>query len=100
MSYPGESKVAGDWSLDRDASAPSETPSAALAMDLSIDLEPEDDGRWVAAIPELPGVIVYGLDRDDAIRKAGALALRTLADRVERGDAPAESLSVSFCLGE
>ena len=53
---------------------------------MRIDVDREDDGRWIAEIPELPGVIVYGPTRDAAISKAKALALRILADRIEHGE--------------
>ena len=53
---------------------------------MKIEIEREDDGRWIAEIPELPGVIVYGGSRTEAISKAEALALRVLADRLEHGE--------------
>jgi predicted RNase H-like HicB family nuclease len=53
---------------------------------MRIELDREDDGRWIAEIPELPGVMVYGSTRDAAISKAKALALRVLADRLEHGE--------------
>ena len=55
-------------------------------MCLSVILDREDDGRWVAEIPELPGVLVYGRTEDDAITKVKALGLRVLADRIENGE--------------
>ena len=53
---------------------------------MTIEVDREDDGRWIAEIPELPGVMVYGSTRDAAISKAKALALRVLADRLEHGE--------------
>jgi predicted RNase H-like HicB family nuclease len=53
---------------------------------MKIEIEKEDDGRWIAEIPELPGVAVYGDSRNEAISKAEALALRVLADRLEHGE--------------
>ena len=53
---------------------------------MSIEIERETDGRWIAEVPELPGVMVYGDTRDDAIAKVKALALRVLADRLEHGE--------------
>ena len=50
---------------------------------MKIEIEREEDGRWIADIPELPGVMVYGETRNRAIAKAQALALRVLADRLE-----------------
>ncbi len=53
---------------------------------MRIEIEREEDGRWIAEIPTLPGVIAYGASEDEAIRKAKALALRTVADRIEHGE--------------
>jgi predicted RNase H-like HicB family nuclease len=53
---------------------------------MKIEIEREEDGRWIAEIPELPGVMVYGDNRNEAIAKAEALALRVLADRLEHGE--------------
>ncbi len=54
---------------------------------LQVAAEHEDDGRWIAEIAELPGVICYGSSRSDAVARAEALALRVLADRLEHGEA-------------
>ena len=53
---------------------------------LRIEFEREDDGRWIAEIPSLPGVMAYGATQDEAQAKVEALALRTLADRREHGE--------------
>ncbi len=53
---------------------------------MKIEIEREEDGRWIAEIPELPGVMVYGGSRNEAISKAEAFALRVLADRLEHGE--------------
>jgi predicted RNase H-like HicB family nuclease len=53
---------------------------------MKIEVEREEGGRWIAEIPELPGVMVYGDSRNEAISKAEALALRVLADRLENGE--------------
>ena len=53
---------------------------------MKIEVEPEEDGRWIAEVPELPGVMGYGQTREDAIAKVEALALRILADRLEHGE--------------
>ena len=55
-------------------------------MCLTVDLDREEDGRWVAEVSELPGVLAYGQTEDDAIAKVKALALRVLADRIEYGE--------------
>ena len=62
-------------------------------MALTIELDREEDGRWIAEIPQLPGVMAYGADRDEAIAKVKALALRELADRVEHGESVDEPIS-------
>jgi predicted RNase H-like HicB family nuclease len=53
---------------------------------LQIEFDKEDDGRWIAEIPILPGVMAYGATREEARGKVEALALRTLADRLEHGE--------------
>ena len=53
---------------------------------LKIEIDQEDDGRFIAEVAELPGVMAYGQTREEAIAKVEALALRTLADRVEQGE--------------
>ena len=52
-----------------------------------VETEQEADGRWIAEVPELPGVLTYGKTRQEAIRKAQALSLRVLAERLEHGEA-------------
>ena len=53
---------------------------------MNIELELEEDGRWLAEVVDLPGVLIYGKTRGEAISKVKALALRVLADRVEHGE--------------
>jgi predicted RNase H-like HicB family nuclease len=53
---------------------------------LTLETEREIDGRWIAEIVQLPGVIAYGDSREEAVAKAEALALRVLADRLEHGE--------------
>ncbi len=66
-------------------------------MTLTIELEQESDGRWLAEIPELPGVLVYGDAPEKAAQLARALAFRVLADQIESGELDASTLnSVSF----
>jgi predicted RNase H-like HicB family nuclease len=55
--------------------------------DFTVDVEREEDGRWIGEVTELPGALAYGDTRDEAITKAKALALRVLADRLEHGEA-------------
>ena len=65
-------------------------------MKLSIELDREDDGRWIAEALELPGVMAYGRTREDAIRNTKRLAIAVIADRIKHGEMPATALSVSF----
>lgn len=53
---------------------------------LTIELEQETDGRWIAEVADLPGVLTYGRTRQEAIDHARALALRVIADRLEQGE--------------
>ena len=53
---------------------------------MRLDIEQEADGRWIAEVPDLPGVMSYGQTRQEAMDKAKALALRVLADRLEHGE--------------
>ena len=57
---------------------------------LKVETERETDGRWIAEVTALPGVMTYGATREEAVAKAEALALRVLADRVEHGEAVPE----------
>ena len=66
-------------------------------MTLTIEFEQETDGRWIAEIPQLPGVLAYGDTQDKAAQFARALAFRVLADQIESGEVDAKSVtSVSF----
>jgi predicted RNase H-like HicB family nuclease len=57
---------------------------------LRLEVEREDDGRWMAEVLDLPGVLAYGSTRDEAIDAAKALSLRVLADRLEHGESVPE----------
>src|SRR5262247_3763740 len=57
-----------------------------ITMPFTIEVEQEDDGRWLTEIPALPGVLAYGQTREEAIARAQVLALRVLADRLEHGE--------------
>ncbi len=63
-------------------------------MPLIIETEQEEDGRWIAEAPELPGVLSYGATRQAAIDRVQALALRVLADRLDHGEAVPQMDSV------
>lgn len=66
------------------------------SMSYRVEIEREDDGRWIAEVVDLPGVLAYGQNADDALANAQALALRVLADRLEQGEVPSGPLSLSF----
>ena len=66
-------------------------------MLLTIEVEQEEDGRWLAEVPELPGVLTYGQTRQEAIDRAQALALRVLADRLDHGE-PVPQMSNVFAV--
>ncbi len=53
---------------------------------MKIEVDREEDGRWIAEVPELPGAMVYGQSREEAVSKVQALALRAVADRLDHGE--------------
>ncbi len=63
-------------------------------MIFRIEIEQEEDGRWIAEIAELPGVMAYGATAEEATAKVQALALRVLAERLEHGEAGPDLVSV------
>jgi len=63
---------------------------------LQIEIERDEDGRFLASIPELPGVMAYGDTEEAALRKAKAIALQVLADMIESGDEMPQPLKVLF----
>jgi predicted RNase H-like HicB family nuclease len=65
-------------------------------MTFKIEIEQEEDGRWIAEVPDLPGVMVYGLTPDEAKTKVQALALRVVADQLEHGEAGSDFLNITF----
>jgi predicted RNase H-like HicB family nuclease len=67
-----------------------------MSVVFRIELERETDGRWIAEVVELPGVLTDGASQDDAIARVQALALRVVADRLENEEAGRENLSISF----
>src|SRR5262249_22564005 len=64
---------------------------------LTVEIEQEVDGRWLTEVPELPGVLVYGPTRPEAITRAQALALRVIADRLDHGE-PVPDLTDIFAV--
>ena len=67
-----------------------------MSMTLEIEIDREDDGRWIAEVGALSGVQAYGQTRDEAVARVQALALRVIAERLEHAEAPAELLAVTF----
>lgn len=65
-------------------------------LHLHIQSERETDGRWLAEVPELPGVLAYGASRNEALAHAQILALRVLAERIEHGEATPGPISISL----
>ncbi|MBC8112848.1 MAG: type II toxin-antitoxin system HicB family antitoxin [Candidatus Saccharimonas sp.] len=65
-------------------------------MTFSVELEQENDGRWIAEVTDLPGVLAYGASENEAKARVQALALRVLADRLEHGEASPEFTSITF----
>jgi predicted RNase H-like HicB family nuclease len=66
-------------------------------MKLTIEFDQETDGRWIAEVPQLPGVLAYGDTQEKAAQHATALAFRVLADQIESGEVDATAVaSVSF----
>ena len=65
-------------------------------MTFTVEYEEESDGRWLAEVLELSGVLAYGKTSDEAIAKAQALALRVLADRLEHAEGAPEFLNIYF----
>ncbi|MGP0071179.1 MAG: type II toxin-antitoxin system HicB family antitoxin [Bryobacteraceae bacterium] len=69
-------------------------------MKLTIELDREEDGRWIAETIELPGVMCYGHTQDEAISNAERVAIEVIADRIAHGELPSSSLGVSFKIPE
>jgi predicted RNase H-like HicB family nuclease len=74
----------------------SDRPGYPGSVELSIELDREDDGRWIAEALELPGVMTYGSTREEAIGNTEKLAIEVIADRITHGELPHSALSVSF----
>jgi len=65
-------------------------------LNFQIEIDREVDGRWIAEVPDLAGVLTYGTTREEAVAHVQALALRVIADRLEHNEAPAGFLNVTF----
>ena len=70
-----------------------------MRTDLTVEFEREADGRWLAEVVELPGVLAYGVMQEDALRAVEVLALRVVADRLEHGEMVPPPDRVSFVAG-
>ena len=70
--------------------------SMELRMNYTLECEHEDDGRWLAEVLELPGVMAYGSSQEQAMAKAEALALRVIAEKLENGEAKALTFSIAL----
>ncbi|MCL4688484.1 MAG: type II toxin-antitoxin system HicB family antitoxin [Burkholderiales bacterium] len=66
------------------------------AMNFQIEYEREEDGRWLAEVPQLPGVLAYGTSANDAMAKAQVLALRVLAERLEHNETGPQAITFSI----
>jgi predicted RNase H-like HicB family nuclease len=67
---------------------------------LAIEIDREEDGRWIADIPDLPGVMVYGATRDEAIASVERLAVDVIADRIAHGELPASCFNLAFAIAD
>lgn len=65
-------------------------------VNFHIEYEQEEDGRWIAEVPEIPGVLTYGDDADEAMARAEILALRVIADWIEAGEQRAMPISIDL----
>lgn len=65
-------------------------------MNFTIESEQEDDGRWLAEVRDLPGVLAYGGSREEAIARAQVLALRVMAERLEHNEAKPQPISIDI----
>ncbi len=67
---------------------------------MTIELDREEDGRWIAEALELPGVMCYGQTRDEAISNTERLAIDVIADRIAHQELPSTALNVSFTVSD
>jgi predicted RNase H-like HicB family nuclease len=65
-------------------------------MNFTIEIELEEDGRWIAEVVDIPGVLVYGQTKEEAVNKVKTLALRVLADMLEHRELTRELVNISF----
>ena len=72
------------------------TGQAKSIFPFAVEVDREEDGRWIAELSDIPGAMAYGATKAEALRRAYAVAFRTLADTIEQGNMPS---MVSFVLG-
>lgn len=65
-------------------------------MEFRIEVERGDDGRWLAEVPQLPGVLAYGSSSDEAMARAEIIALRVLAEKLEQGEAKPQPIRIGI----
>lgn len=68
-------------------------------MIFTIASEQDSDGRWLAEVTQLPGVLAHGATADEAVSRTAVLALRVLANRLEHGEARPQDITISFAAG-
>lgn len=66
-----------------------------MAVNFNIECEREEDGRWIAEVPGLPGALAYGATPNEAMARAEAIALRALAEQLEYGESGPKAISIS-----
>ena len=71
---------------------------ATEVLQYQIETEQEEDGRWIAEVIGMPGVLAYGQSTEEAIAKVQVLGLRVIADQIEHGEAPAALLNITFAV--
>lgn len=65
-------------------------------MDFIVELEKEEDGRWIAELVDIPGALAYGQSQQEALARVEAVALRVIAEKLDQGEIQADLVSVSF----
>lgn len=83
-----------DWRSIFEFRKPQKSAFGTNEMNLTIQTEIEDDGRWLAQVPQLPGVLAYGATADEASAKVESLALRVLAERLEHAEAKPMNITI------
>ena len=94
---PGRDMMAsaGEPTAGQSASA-SAQPDGKNRLDLRVEFGREEDGRWIAEVVDLPGVLVYGSSQENAFARVKALALHVIAERIEHGELSPSILAVVF----